>query len=87
MRSADGAAPMPAGENFPHVHADHGLDIALHRMGISGLKELPVVSRMMSLVWKASSRLTTYCAFTGCLKNRNAKKTPISDINAFLAAS
>src|SRR5207249_10100588 len=45
MRSADGAAPMPAGENYPHVHADHGLDIALHRMGISGLKELPVVSR------------------------------------------
>ena len=36
---------MRAGETFPHVHADHGLDIALHRMGTSGLKELPVVSR------------------------------------------
>ena len=38
-------ATTRAGEKFPHVHADHGLDIALHRMGTSGLKELPVVSR------------------------------------------
>jgi CIC family chloride channel protein len=30
---------------FPHVHSDHGLDVALHRMGSSGLKTLPVVSR------------------------------------------
>jgi CIC family chloride channel protein len=31
--------------DFPHVHADHGLDVALQRMGSSGLKVLPVVSR------------------------------------------
>jgi CIC family chloride channel protein len=31
--------------DFPHVHSDHGLDVALHRMGSSGLKTLPVVSR------------------------------------------
>src|SRR5215510_10899288 len=31
--------------HFPHVHPDHTLDIALHRMGSSNLQELPVVSR------------------------------------------
>src|SRR5499427_7209374 len=30
---------------FPHVHPDHTLDIALHRIGSSNLQELPVVSR------------------------------------------
>ena len=30
---------------FPHVHPDHTLDVALQRMGTSGLKTLPVVSR------------------------------------------
>jgi chloride channel protein, CIC family len=30
---------------FPHVHPDHTLDIALHRMGSSDTQELPVVSR------------------------------------------
>jgi CIC family chloride channel protein len=31
--------------HFPHVHADHTLDVVLHRMGSSGTKVLPVVSR------------------------------------------
>lgn len=30
---------------FPHLHSDHSLDIALERMGASGLRVLPVVSR------------------------------------------
>jgi len=30
---------------FPHVHSDHPLDVALHRMGTSQMSELPVVSR------------------------------------------
>ena len=30
---------------FPHLHSDHTLDIALHRMGSSRTQELPVVSR------------------------------------------
>lgn len=30
---------------FPHVHADHGLDIALERMGANHLDAIPVVSR------------------------------------------
>jgi len=30
---------------FPHVHSDHTLDVALHRMGSNRVQELPVVSR------------------------------------------
>jgi CIC family chloride channel protein len=30
---------------FPHVHADHGLDLALERLGSNRLELLPVVSR------------------------------------------
>ncbi len=30
---------------FPHVHADHSLDLALERMGATGFDLLPVVSR------------------------------------------
>ena len=35
---------MPPGE-FPHLHADHSLDVALDRMGALHLDLLPVVSR------------------------------------------
>jgi CIC family chloride channel protein len=47
MRQPDTVSDLPRGtdHDFPHVHADHGLDVALHRMGASGLKVLPVVSR------------------------------------------
>jgi CIC family chloride channel protein len=31
--------------DFPHVHPDHGLDLALERMGANGIDLLPVVSR------------------------------------------
>jgi CIC family chloride channel protein len=43
--------PMPemqagnAAEKLPHVHPDHALGVALERMGSSGYKVLPVVSR------------------------------------------
>jgi CIC family chloride channel protein len=30
---------------FPHVHADHGLDLALERMGANQIEILPVVNR------------------------------------------
>jgi len=33
------------GANFPHVHADHPLHLALERMGAAKLDVLPVVSR------------------------------------------
>jgi CIC family chloride channel protein len=48
MRRSEGEAVTLAAHSdhdFPHVHSDHGLDVALHRMGSSGLKTLPVVSR------------------------------------------
>ena len=35
---------LPAGE-FPHVHLDHSLGLALERMGTTGLDSLPVVNR------------------------------------------
>jgi chloride channel protein, CIC family len=53
----EGAGPRPletivevppephTAERFPHVHADQGLDVALERMGQSGLDVIPVVSR------------------------------------------
>jgi CIC family chloride channel protein len=31
--------------HFPHVHSDHGLDLALERMGTSQVEILPVVNR------------------------------------------
>jgi len=41
--------PPPEGhldaENFPHIHPDHSLDLALERMGDMHIDVLPVVSR------------------------------------------
>ncbi|MCU1240940.1 MAG: Cl-channel, voltage gated [Candidatus Acidoferrum typicum] len=34
-----------AGQEFPHLHSDQSLTVALERMGAAGLDELPVVSR------------------------------------------
>jgi CIC family chloride channel protein len=36
---------LPTAAEFPHVHPDHSLGLALERMGTAGLKVLPVVSR------------------------------------------
>jgi CIC family chloride channel protein len=41
-------APHPdrlAAHEFPHLHADHSLDMAMRRLAETGLKVLPVVSR------------------------------------------
>jgi tetratricopeptide (TPR) repeat protein len=41
-------APHPdrlSAREFPHLHADHSLDIAMRRLAETGLKVLPVVSR------------------------------------------
>jgi CIC family chloride channel protein len=38
-------AKNSTGLDFPHVHIDHGLHLALERMGSSGLHVIPVVSR------------------------------------------
>jgi CIC family chloride channel protein len=42
---ARGSGEPLSAENFPHVHADHSLDVALRRMAESRLNVLPVVSR------------------------------------------
>jgi len=42
---ADVPNPDLTGENFPHVHMDHPLDMALRRMAQSKLNVLPVVGR------------------------------------------
>ena len=36
---------LPTAEEFPHLHLDHDVSIALERMGASKMKVLPVVSR------------------------------------------
>jgi CIC family chloride channel protein len=36
---------IDATEDFPHVHADHSLHMALDRMGAANVDLLPVVSR------------------------------------------
>jgi CIC family chloride channel protein len=41
----DVPAPLLTSENFPHLHMDHPLDIALRRMAQSKLNLLPVVGR------------------------------------------
>ncbi len=46
----DGATEQALGEllkddEFPHVHTDHSLSLALERMGTSQIEVLPVVNR------------------------------------------
>jgi len=38
-------AHLPSAEEFPHLHLDHNLGLALERMGAAKLNVLPVVSR------------------------------------------
>ncbi len=42
---ADVPAPLLTSDNFPHLHMDHPLDMALRRMARSKLNVLPVVGR------------------------------------------
>jgi CBS domain-containing protein len=35
----------PVQDEFPHLHPDHSLSLALERIGASGLQVIPVVSR------------------------------------------
>jgi len=36
---------LPSAEEFPHLHLDHEVSVALERMGATGVNVLPVVSR------------------------------------------
>jgi chloride channel protein, CIC family len=49
-RTLDQLVPAPdpdrlGADEFPHLHADHSLDMAMRRLAETGLKVLPVVSR------------------------------------------
>jgi chloride channel protein, CIC family len=43
--SSPGRTQSLTAENFPHLHIDHPLDVAMRRIAESGLPALPVVSR------------------------------------------
>ena len=48
--NSEGSGDKPLGEildrkPFPHVHDDHSLELALQRLGLTGLDVIPVVSR------------------------------------------
>ena len=43
--SVERLADLVDAHTFPHLHADHALDLALERMGAADLDLLPVVSR------------------------------------------
>ena len=52
------------GENFPHVHMDHPLDVALRRMAQGKLNVLPVVGRADIRDLKGVVSLATSCRRT-----------------------
>ena len=50
---------------FPHLHADHTLDVALRRIAETGWKVLPVVSRDNLRQWKGTISLEDILAAYG----------------------
>jgi chloride channel protein, CIC family len=63
------AAPGPAeglsSDNFPHLHIDHTLDVALRKVAETGWKVLPVVSRDNVREWKGTISLQDILAAYG----------------------
>jgi CIC family chloride channel protein len=61
--------PGPAGAlfggNFPHLHADHTLEVALRKIAESGWNVLPVVSRDNVRQWKGTVSLADILAAYG----------------------
>jgi CIC family chloride channel protein len=55
-------------ENFPHLHADHTLDVALRRIAETGWNVLPVVSRDNVREWKGTISLLDILATYGLEK-------------------
>jgi CIC family chloride channel protein len=53
------------GQNFPHLHADHTLDVALRRIAETGWNALPVVSRDNVREWKGTISLADVLATYG----------------------
>ena len=52
-------------DNFPHLHPDHTLDIALRKIAETGWKSLPVVSRDNVREWKGTISLQDILATYG----------------------
>jgi len=50
---------------FPHLHADHSLDVALRRIAETGWDVLPVVSRDNLRQWKGTVSLEDILAAYG----------------------
>jgi CIC family chloride channel protein len=60
-----GPAENLSNDNFPHLHADHTLDVALRKIAETGWKVLPVVSRDNVREWKGTITLTDILAAYG----------------------
>jgi chloride channel protein, CIC family len=60
-----GPAEHLTNDNFPHLHADHTLDVALRKIAETGWKVLPVVSRDNVREWKGTITLADILAAYG----------------------
>ena len=59
-------------EFFPHLHADHTLDVALRKMAETGWRVLPVVSRDNVREWKGTISLQDVLAAYGVVSPEGA---------------
>jgi len=55
-------------DSFPHLHADHTLDVALRKIAETGWQVLPVVSRDNARQWKGTISLQDILAAYGVAK-------------------
>jgi CIC family chloride channel protein len=60
-----GPAENLSNENFPHLHVDHTLDVALRKIAETGWNVLPVVSRDNVREWKGTLTLADILAAYG----------------------
>ena len=60
-----GPAEGLSNDNFPHLHADHTLDVALRKIAETGWNVLPVVSRDNVREWKGTISLQDILATYG----------------------
>ena len=60
-----GPAENLSNDNFPHLHADHTLDVALRKIAETGWHVLPVVSRDNVREWKGTITLADILAAYG----------------------
>jgi tetratricopeptide (TPR) repeat protein len=78
----DVPGPMLTGENFPHLHMDHPLDMALRRMAHSKLNLLPVVGRADIRDLKGVVSLNDILQAYGVAGDKGETKQAIEEIRA-----